>query len=58
MTLLSLAAANPGLALPAFKCGSEWLAKIREAAPAEAPAKPSPGRKVLVFSLATGFKHW
>jgi type 1 glutamine amidotransferase len=34
----------------------EWTAKIRELAPAEATVD-APKRKVLVFSLFTGFKH-
>lgn len=36
----------------------EWSAKIMEAAPATAPATPERPRKILLFSLMTGFQHW
>jgi len=58
--MVAMAAAVPvkGQSLKAIECSSDWQAKVRAAAPAEAPAKPGMERKVLVFSLATGFKHW
>jgi type 1 glutamine amidotransferase len=36
----------------------EWSAKIQEAAPEKAPATPEQPRKILLFSLMTGFQHW
>lgn len=35
----------------------EWVGKVESLAPAKATAFPAKRRKVLVFSLATGFKH-
>ena len=35
----------------------EWVAKIESLAPERAAVKPARPRKVLVFSLATGFHH-
>lgn len=35
----------------------EWARKIESLAPSKATAAPSASRKVLIFSLATGFKH-
>ena len=37
--------------------GKEWVGKIESLAPAAATAKPAEPRRVLVFSLTTGFKH-
>ena len=34
-----------------------WIAKITELAPAKATAQPAQPRRILLFSLATGFKH-
>ena len=52
------------LALPVFVVSSVWaeipsedLEKIRTAAPFDAPARPKKPRKVLVFSLADGYRH-
>lgn len=36
---------------------AEWIAKIEQLAPAEAPVKPVRQHPVLVFSLTTGFQH-
>jgi type 1 glutamine amidotransferase len=33
------------------------IAKIKEALPAEAPAKPANARKILIFSKTNGFRH-
>ena len=44
--------------LPAFKATPDWEEKIQQAAPDAAPAEPRADRKVLVFSLTTGFIHW
>jgi type 1 glutamine amidotransferase len=35
-----------------------WKDKVRAAVPEEAQVKPTEERKVLIFSLNTGFKHW
>lgn len=37
---------------------AEWSEKIRAAAPARAPAAPDQPRRILLFSLMTGFQHW
>jgi type 1 glutamine amidotransferase len=36
---------------------AEWRAKVKELAPAKPRVKPKAQRKVLVFSLMTGYKH-
>ncbi|MFW6275829.1 MAG: ThuA domain-containing protein [bacterium] len=41
-----------------FKCNDEWVQKIRQLAPDTGEVKPRKKRKVLVFSLFTGFDHW
>ena len=41
-----------------FELSPDWEQKILQIAPVRAPAKPKADRKVLVFSLNTGFKHW
>ncbi|MCP4376969.1 MAG: ThuA domain-containing protein [bacterium] len=43
---------------PVTKLTDAWKSKIRKLAPSKATAKPAKERKVLLFSLATGFKHW
>jgi type 1 glutamine amidotransferase len=35
----------------------QWVAKVRQLAPAKATAAPKAKRKVLVFSVATGYQH-
>lgn len=47
-----------GAGLPAFDCTPEWEAKIAELAPEEPVAAAARPRRVLSFSLTTGFKHW
>jgi uncharacterized protein len=37
--------------------GAEWIAKIEELAPSEAPVAPQAQHKALIFSLMTGYKH-
>ncbi len=49
-------AVNAGL--PAIKITPEWKEEIRELAPAGATVHPKAPRKVLLFSLMTGYKHW
>jgi type 1 glutamine amidotransferase len=41
-----------------IKLTDAWKSKIRKLAPAKATAKPAKDRKVLLFSLSPGFKHW
>ena len=43
---------------PAIKLTDAWKSKIRKLAPAKATAKPAKDRKVLLFSLSPGYKHW
>jgi type 1 glutamine amidotransferase len=44
--------------LPSFELSEEWEEKVRSIAPDKAQAKTESDRKVLIFSLNTGFKHW
>ena len=44
--------------LPVFEPTPEWEQQLRERSPESAPATPAKPRKVLVFSLATGYQHW
>ncbi len=41
-----------------FECNDEWVKKIEGIAPEKAEVQPEKQRKILVFSLATGYKHW
>lgn len=43
---------------PEFALTDEWVQKIEKLAPAKAEVQPEKHRKVLVFSLFTGFDHW
>lgn len=45
-------------AVSAFELTPEWKEKIQNTAPATPTAPPQQDRKVLIFSLNTGFKHW
>jgi uncharacterized protein len=44
--------------LPAIKITPEWKAEIKGVVPGAPTARPKAKRKVLLFSLMTGFKHW
>jgi type 1 glutamine amidotransferase len=44
--------------LPAFKLDEAWKEKVAAVAPETPLAEPKKQRKVLIFSLATGFQHW
>jgi type 1 glutamine amidotransferase len=44
--------------LPEIKLDDAWEKKVSAIAPKTPQATPEKKRKVLVFSLATGFKHW
>ena len=41
-----------------FELTREWSEKIEALAPVKATAEPQANRRVLLFSLMTGFKHW
>lgn len=41
-----------------FKLTAEWSAKIEQLAPVKPQAEPQTKRRVLVFTLMTGFQHW
>ncbi len=61
LALAFLASAVPALraaSLPVFPVTPEWKAKMAEKAPAKPTAAPATKRKVLMFSVMTGFKHW
>lgn len=44
--------------LKEFPVTHEWLQKIEQLAPDKSEVQPKRQRKVLVFSLFTGFNHW
>ncbi len=44
--------------LPEIENSVEWKNKIEQLAPSQTTIKTSKKRKVLIFSLYTGFKHW
>lgn len=45
-------------ALEAFPVSTEWKNKIIQLAPSKPSVKPIKERKVLLFSVFTGFEHW
>ncbi len=47
-----------GQDLVPFELSQQWLEKIEGLAPASPPAEPRAGRRLLVFSLHTGYEHW
>lgn len=49
--------APPEAEVPAVPT-QEWISRIEQLAPAQATAKPSRKRTVLLFSLTTGFQHY
>lgn len=44
--------------MPEIKLDETWKQKVAAQAPAKPQAAPKQKRKVLIFSLATGFQHW
>jgi type 1 glutamine amidotransferase len=44
--------------LPSFELDEAWQKKVAALAPESPLVEPKKPRKVLVFSLATGFQHW
>ncbi|AQQ71566.1 Cytochrome c551/c552 [Limihaloglobus sulfuriphilus] len=57
MRYLSILLAALILITSVLAVSPEELNKIRQASPAQAPAKPAQPRKILVFNLCQGFKH-
>ena len=43
---------------PVLDITPEWIAEIKGRAPEKARVQPKAKRKVLLFSLMTGYKHW
>jgi len=58
ITLYASPLAVWGKGLPEIPLTSEWKQQIRELSPTQPQATPKAPRKVMIFSLATGFKHW
>ncbi len=44
--------------LPEIENSAEWRAKIEQLSPNKTTIKTNKKRKILVFSLFTGYKHW
>lgn len=53
-----IAGLSHGKRMPAFELDQAWKQKIAERAPKAPTVAPKQARKVLIFSLATGYKHW
>lgn len=58
ITLLLWGCNTSAQSLPAFELSEEWLAKIEQMAPAEPRIPVDDQKKILIFSLHTGFEHW
>lgn len=58
MICLLLCGAMAGAGLPSFPVTPEWEEGLRERSPGSPPSAPASHRRILVFSLATGFQHW
>lgn len=58
ITLLLWGCNTSAQSLPAFELSEEWLAKIEKMAPAEPRIPVDDQKKILIFSLHTGFEHW
>lgn len=43
---------------PAFELNQDWKDLVAERAPETPAVQPGEPRKVLIFSLTTGYKHW
>jgi type 1 glutamine amidotransferase len=60
--VLALSAIVPssvfGAGAPTVKLTDDWRGKIEELAPTKPTSQPLKDRKVLLFSLSPGFKHW
>ena len=56
--LASLISSSVHANQPKVKITKEWEDKIMQTAPSKPTVKPKAKRKVLLFSLETGYKHW
>ncbi|GAA3572131.1 ThuA domain-containing protein [Snuella lapsa] len=50
--------ASTAQSMDEFKISPEWISKIERLAPSEPSVKNVSKKRILVFSKATGFKHW
>ncbi len=57
-SLLLLVSSISAQDLEPFALTDEWLSKIEKLAPSEAKIKINGKKKILIFSLHTGFEHW
>lgn len=58
LLLVCLVGSSHGQKVTAFKLDETWKQKVAELAPKATVAEPKQPRKVLIFSLVTGYKHW
>lgn len=58
LLLTSFTVLSHGKGLPAIELDDTWKQLIAERAPQAPAVEPKEPRKVLIFSLATGYKHW
>lgn len=56
--VISLAFCQVNAQLKEFALTNEWIQKIEKLVPSKPEVKPKKSRKILVFSLFTGFNHW
>ncbi|TVP75716.1 MAG: ThuA domain-containing protein [Puniceicoccaceae bacterium] len=56
--LVTLSSITHGQAMQAIELNQEWKNLVAERAPKTPAVEPKKPRKVLIFSLATGFVHW
>jgi type 1 glutamine amidotransferase len=58
LLFVGLVGSSQGKALPEIRLDANWKQNIAERAPKVPQVEAKEPRKVLIFSLATGFKHW
>jgi len=58
IAFLGLQTLLPAKGLKPVELTPEWKEMIREIAPESPAAQPKKDRKILIFSLATGYVHW
>ncbi|HKK17310.1 MAG TPA: ThuA domain-containing protein, partial [Opitutales bacterium] len=58
LLFLGLVSSSQAKSLPEIRLDENWKQNIAERAPKAPQVEPKQPRKVLIFSLATGFKHW
>lgn len=56
--LFLLSGSLPGQDLEPFELSPQWLDTIEQLAPDSPQAEPKTGRRLLIFSLHTGYEHW